>query len=183
MTTFHLIRHGEPDWNMTITRHLHPCRHDFVPLTRRGILEAEEVSRDSTIRNASLILSSPYTRALQTAAIISRNTDIPIIVEYDLHERLPDRGFTVDSAKELHRLCGDWETCKGDPAVSPDPLWEPVDSIRTRVLGVLSGYLAHREVIVVFHELAIRSVIGVEERVPHCGLRSITKDDLFPQVS
>ena len=183
MTTFHLIRHGEPDWNMTITRRMHPCRHDFVPLTPVGLREAEEVSLDSTIRNATLILSSPYTRALQTAAIISRNTGIPINVEYDLYERLPDRSFSVDSAKELHRLCREWEECKGDPSASPDARWEPVDSIRNRVLGVLEGYLTLTEVIVVFHELAIRSVIGVEERVPHCGLRSITNNDLFPPVS
>lgn len=39
-----------------------------------------------------MILSSPYTRALQTAAILSRELNIDLQVEFDLREWQPDGG-------------------------------------------------------------------------------------------
>lgn len=161
---------------MTLSRNLHPCRHDFVDLTAHGITEAETLAGSGRLSGSELILSSPYTRALQTAAILSRRMDLPLMVEYDLHERLPDTTFTVSDFDTLFSLCAEWEKKKG----TPDGLrpWEPLDSIRERVIGVLKGYRRYAEITVVFHELALRSIVGVSERVPHCGVRTVTSADL-----
>lgn len=178
MAIYHLIRHGEPDWQMIRRRNLHPCRNDFVPLTNAGVSEAEEVSHSPNISASECIISSPYTRALQTAAVIAKNLSLPLHIEYDLHERLPDTTFTVTDFQTLLALCSDWETHGGDPAGVPDHLWESLPSIRGRITGVLEHYHNFGEVIVVFHELAIRSVVGFHDRIPHCGIRTITDKDL-----
>lgn len=49
-------------------------------------------------------VSSPYTRALQTAAIISQKTNIDITVEMDLHEWMPDLTFQYHVFEECLEL-------------------------------------------------------------------------------
>ncbi len=51
-------------------------------LVRHG----EATAIDERLKSAQLIVASPYTRALETAAIISRETGLKIRVEVDLHE-------------------------------------------------------------------------------------------------
>lgn len=58
----------------------------MAPLTELGIKQAEEVSLSPLLEGCQVIVSSPYTRALQTAAIISKNTGLNIKVEVDIHE-------------------------------------------------------------------------------------------------
>ncbi|MFD0675667.1 MULTISPECIES: histidine phosphatase family protein [unclassified Paenibacillus] len=41
MTLYYLVRHGEPDWSLKDRRQLSSQRRDFVPLTERGIKQAE----------------------------------------------------------------------------------------------------------------------------------------------
>ncbi|WP_010233728.1 phosphoglycerate mutase family protein [Clostridium arbusti] len=45
---------------------------DLIPLTNNGIKQAKRASRDARIGKSDIILYSPYTRALQTASIISK---------------------------------------------------------------------------------------------------------------
>jgi len=42
-------------------------------------------------------LTSSYTRALQTAAILSREQDLPIRVETDLHEWVANKNYTYET--------------------------------------------------------------------------------------
>ena len=67
------IRHGEPDFSEVDSRGFIGQGRDFAPLTKNGINQAEKVSKNPLLNNAQIIISSPYTRALQTAAIISKN--------------------------------------------------------------------------------------------------------------
>jgi broad specificity phosphatase PhoE len=59
---------------------------DLVPLTDNGIAQAKAAARDPRIGRSEIILSSPYTRALHTAAIVSMELGIDIKVEHDLRE-------------------------------------------------------------------------------------------------
>ena len=63
----------------------------FAPLSEKGIHQAEMTAIDDRLKSAELIISSPYTRALQTASIISRETGLKICVEVDLREWEPDK--------------------------------------------------------------------------------------------
>lgn len=91
MATFYLIRHGEPDYSQLSEAGFWGFGRAFAPLSTLGIQQAELAANDERLKAANLIVSSPYTRALQTASIISRKTGLPISVEIDLHEWIPDK--------------------------------------------------------------------------------------------
>ncbi|MBE5961789.1 MAG: histidine phosphatase family protein [Lachnospiraceae bacterium] len=84
------MRHSEPDYSFVEERKF--IRHglDLAQLSENGIQIAERASWDSRLDDAEIIVSSSYTRALQTAAIISKNRNLDIKIEVDLHEWIPD---------------------------------------------------------------------------------------------
>ena len=95
-TTFYLVRHGQPDWDWAeAMRFYGPCSA-YMPLTPLGVEQIEHTACDSQLRGASFILASPYTRTMQSAQILSRRLDLPVTVEWDLHEWLYDRDMKGD---------------------------------------------------------------------------------------
>ena len=72
MAKFYLIRHGEPDYTYGDNHGYIGQGHDFAPLNIEKIEEVVETSKDKRLKEAQIIISSPYTRALQTASIISK---------------------------------------------------------------------------------------------------------------
>ena len=84
------VRHGEPDYTYVGNKGYAGHGLSFAQLTEVGMRQAEEVSHDIRLDNSEIIIASPYTRALQTAAIISKNRNLNIEVELDLHEWHPD---------------------------------------------------------------------------------------------
>jgi len=83
-----LIRHGESEFNVSFGRdRIDPGITD-APLTERGRQQARDAARavaahDEPIRR---LICSPYTRALQTAAIIGEALDLPISVDPHIRE-------------------------------------------------------------------------------------------------
>lgn len=71
MATFYLIRHGRPDYTYGDTHGFIGQGHDFAPLKQDRIKEVIKTSKDVRLKNAQIIVASPYTRALQTASIVS----------------------------------------------------------------------------------------------------------------
>ncbi|MGN0026894.1 MAG: alpha-ribazole phosphatase [Clostridium sp.] len=86
-----LVRHGETDWNLKGKIQ----GNTDIELNETGIKQAYELSNKMLEKNYkfSKIYSSPQKRALQTAKILSENTDIECIV--------------VDKLKEMN--LGKWE--------------------------------------------------------------------------
>lgn len=62
------------------------------------------MTTEDILKNSEIIISSPYIRALQTAAIISKETKIPLTVEIDLREWQPDKIFQYGTAEESFAL-------------------------------------------------------------------------------
>ena len=81
MALFYLIRHGEPTYDHMLENGFWGFGRDFAPLTEKGKQQVEMTAKDIRLIDAEIIVSSPYTRALQTAQIISRETGIPVEVE------------------------------------------------------------------------------------------------------
>ena len=163
MTTFYLIRHGKADWDDCYARGLTGFRTDFTKLTTLGKDQLENTAKDERLNKASLILSSPYTRALQSAAILSRNLQTKIEIEYDLHEWLPDTTGVYSSQLEIFGLADDFERCHGIYPTGETRRWETLEQLKTRVSNVLGRYLKLEHVIVVCHEMAIWSVTGTRD--------------------
>jgi uncharacterized phosphatase len=113
---------------------------------------------------AEIIPSSPTTRALQSAALLSRALDVPISVEFDLHEWIPDLTWRYDQEavadaayREMMDLSGEW------PA-GETRNWEPLSKVRERVTAVLGRYTHLRRLIVVMGNVAIYSLTGQDLR-------------------
>jgi broad specificity phosphatase PhoE len=155
-----LVRHEETDWEMTRERGLVGLQQDFVQLTRAGERRAEKLGESPQFFNAELIVSSPYTRALQTAALINRTLDLPLIIEFDLHELLPDTSRRAHEVEKTLQLCADFDANRGAYPPGQDRPWESLESAGHRVKKVLKKYSGHNKVIVVCHEKVIKSLIG-----------------------
>ena len=154
------IRHGEPDYTPCWDRGFIGHGKDLACLTEEGIAQAEEVSKSPLLFGSELIVSSPYTRALQTAAIISKNTQLNISVEIDLHEFLPDKTFMYKGKEETDLLRKDFLDCFGVYPAGEVRKWETIAEIKSRVMTVMNKYLKRNKIIVVAHGGVIRRFTG-----------------------
>ena len=145
-TTFYLVRHGQPDWDWAeAMRFYGPCSA-YMPLTPLGVEQIEHTACDSQLRGASFILASPYTRTMQSAQILSRRLDLPVTVEWELHEWLYDcdmRGDLPTPGERFGRE--DMTRCfyrymEHDELTGEDNC-ETYAVIAERVLGCLCGAL------------------------------------------
>ena len=163
MALFYLIRHGEPDYSVCDERGYIGHGRDLAPLSKRGISQVLKTASDPRLKSADIILSSPYTRALQTAAIISKETNIHIVVEMDLHEWIPDLTFQYSKLEELLESARDFNRHKGIYPNGETRKWESLDSMRNRVRKVLDKYAHYNIVIMVCHEMLIKTLVHREK--------------------
>ncbi len=169
MGCFLLVRHGDTNWNLTLEKNMKGLQQDFVPLTETGENQAKTAAERDEFRDADIILSSPYTRALQTAAIINMKLGLPLRVEFDLHETLPDRERKAHTVETTLQYCADFEKHRGEYPEGEVRSWESLSQARERVLPVLQKYSGFHKPIIVCHEKVIKSLVGWRE-VPHCSI-------------
>lgn len=157
------IRHGEPDKTEVDKRGFIGQGRDMAPLTELGIKQAEEVSVNPLLKDCQVIVSSPYTRALQTAAIISKNTGLDIKVEVDIHEFIPDKTFQLKGENENKLLHKEFMKCLGEYPQGELKMWETITDIISRSKPVLDKYvdLGYERIIIVAHGGIIRRYTGV----------------------
>lgn len=177
MTTFIFIRHGEPRYDEVVARGYKNQGYDLGKLTDRGVIQAETVAKESLLQDADIILSSPYTRALQTAAIISRITQIPLVVENDLHEWMPD--ITFSDRSDLDEAYPEFMKYKGIRSLETKFPWETYEALSKRTHQAIKPYLNHKKVIVVCHGIVMGTFTHIEDMIPHCGIRVIHVDESF----
>ena len=173
-----LIRHGKPDFTPCWERGFIGHGKDLACLTAVGVDQAEGVSANPILSGSELIVSSPYTRALQTAAIISKSTKLAIAVEIDLHEFLPDKTFQYKGKEESDILHKEFMDCRGFHPSGETRKWETITEIKTRVIAVMKKYLAFNKIIVVAHGGVIRRFTGIAE-VKYCEPYVIHIDENF----
>ncbi len=133
-------------------------------MTENGIKELKETSKDNRLKNCDIIISSPYTRALQSAAILSKELRIDTAVEVDLHEWIPDIvNFQHKTSEDCFSLYRDFNLHNGIHPKNDNKVWETNESMKKRMNGVLERYLNYDRVIVVCHDLVIRSMVQHEK--------------------
>ncbi|MCC8483988.1 MAG: phosphoglycerate mutase family protein [Rickettsia endosymbiont of Labidopullus appendiculatus] len=172
MTIFFLIRHGETDWSLNEKHQLKGGYRDLPCLTPNGIRQVNELSKNLRLKNAELILSSPYTRALQTAAILSKNIDLDITVEFELREWQPDLGLGISNQIQLKSAIDDYERNNGIYPAGIPKTWESKNSIKDRIEGVLRRYLNYKYIIVVTHEQVIKTWVDAYQ-ILHCSINEL----------
>lgn len=177
MTKFIFIRHGEPRYDEVVARGFKNQGYDLGKLTDRGVLQAHEVSKDLRLEGADIIVSSPYTRALQTAAIVSKNTQINLTVETDLHEWMPDVTFSDRDDVSLA-----YPEFIGNNGIRNDETkynWESMEEVQKRSRIALKPYLKYDKVIVVCHGIVMSSFTHINDMIEHCGIRELDLDESF----
>lgn len=166
-----LIRHGEPRYDEVQNRGFKGMGYELGKLTDRGIKQAELRAKDELLKGAEIILSSPYTRALQTAAIISRITHIPLYVENDLHEWMPDTTFNLDF--DIPKSFEEYVKYKGIAMSDRKYPWETYEDLQKRVKNVLFQYRDYQKIIVVCHGVVMSAMTRFDDIIEHCGVRVV----------
>jgi len=160
MTTFFLIRHGEANYELADERDLVGSTREFVPLTERGVGQIERLSKQLQDERAELIISSPLTRALQSAGILSRELDLPMKVEFDLREWIPDFTNTYEGSDAVLLAYTELLEAGGEWPENMKKKWEPMSSVHQRVTKTLVRYTNYNRVFVVCHGAVITSLVG-----------------------
>lgn len=150
MTYFALVRHGETDWNL----HGRLQGSSDVPLNDTGRAQAREAAHRLADRSWDLLVSSPLSRASETADIIGEAIGL-------------QRTETYDGLKERHygeaEGLTDWEAYHEWPH-GWYPGLEPRVEVAERGLRVLQQLVAeHPEsaIVIVAHGGVIRAILDV----------------------
>jgi broad specificity phosphatase PhoE len=164
MTLFYLVRHGETDWPAMRARGAQGREFNFAALTATGVAQIEALRGDARLKSAEAIIASPYTRAMQSTAILNRCLGLPVHVEYDLHEWVHDRDAdTPFDPVEVERRRQHFYASDrfAPPEQSLD--WETGFEVRTRAAAVLDRYRHVACGIVVCHLGVIFSLTGLTQ--------------------
>lgn len=169
MTKLILIRHGEPDYCDVTERNFKGHGIDLGHLTPAGVEQAKAVAKDERLKGASIIVSSPYTRALQTAAIISKETSLDISIELDIHEWLPDLTYNYVNDEIVQQAARECTLCKGEYDEKDSKGWEKLSTVAGRSFKALEKYLDYDKIIVVTHGVVMRQ-FKFQPSIPYCGI-------------
>ncbi|GLF91105.1 putative phosphatase PhoE [Bacillus safensis] len=149
MTTICLVRHGETDWNAAKRIQ---GRTD-IPLNDTGKWQAEQTGLYLKDVHWDVVISSPLTRAKETAHLILKQVHAPLVIMDDFIER--DYGDAEGmSFEERQKLFPDKQY----------PNMEPLETIQDRMLeGIEKVRVAYpdQHVLIVAHGAAIHALLTI----------------------
>jgi probable phosphoglycerate mutase len=150
MTLLYLVRHGETDWNLQ--RRIQGSTD--IPLNDTGRLQAARTGALLARRHWDGVLSSPLSRAFETASIISDTAGLPGPVPF---EAIVERAY--GDAEGLT----DAELSLRFPPGSTVPGRESREEVASRVIPALIGVAQQhpgKRLIVTTHGGVIRTVLN-----------------------
>ena len=160
MTTFYFVRHGEMDNSMAGKLFYQEFAQNMMALTEKGVAQIHETAKDPRLKDAKIIISSPFSRALHSAAILSKELYLEIKVEPEVHEWLPN----VETYRWVGQEVADnaYKELVENHGVHPEGkkcTWESTEMMKTRVKRVLEKYLDYDKVIVVCHGTLMQFIL------------------------
>ncbi len=156
---FWFLRHGETDWN---AEGRSQGRTD-VPLNATGVAQAHAAAGLLQGRGIASIVSSPLSRARDTAAVVAAAVGLPVAVVTDLQEV----SFGV---YEGLAMGPEWFDAWVAGAFTPDGA-ESFAELRTRAVGALTAALQHAPpVLVVAHGALFRALRAEMGLMPNLRL-------------
>lgn len=157
---FYFVRHGKTDYSQRNTKVYQGFGVNLSPLSEEGIMEIQRTAKDERLQGADIILSSPYTRALQTAAILSKELQAEIVIETDLHEWLANKNYIYDEDEKAEASYEEYEKNYGAYPEDGERVWEDAAAMKKRALAVLARYAHYDKVVVACHGMLIQAVTG-----------------------
>lgn len=164
------IRHSKPDYSF-INKDMNCQWCNLAPLSHNGIEIAQRQKNNELLLNTDIILSSPYTRALQTAHILF--PDKNIIVEPMLHEWLPDSEFNIKGVEVCYKN-RDYKNKKGMHV--ENETWETKESMKNRLKTIIEKYSENSKIIIVAHERLISSFLDIDKKIEYCEILRYNTD-------
>ena len=183
--TIYLMRHGEPTYRDTAEMGLPGMGAELGQLTAEGIAQAEAAAKDPRIQDADLIVSSPYPRALHTAAIVSRRIDCPIEVAVGIFEWLPRIDYSAASHTEITEA---WKEYKANAGVHQPgdryPHWETHEQMRARAKKALAPFFGRTDIgklLIVCHGGIMRALMNTPalKKIHYCEIYGLTPEMLI----
>lgn len=182
MTKFILVRHGKPTYDEVVKLGFKGTGLALAPLTPKGISDVKKTAENQIFENSDILISSPYTRAMQTASIIAQKQNLDITVEPLLHEWIPDLSNNYNTEEEFLKLIKiakhDWELKKQNHDYICNFKTEAINHVQDRAITVLSKYLDYNKVIVVSHELLISTLFQNKTSLKTAGFIMITDKEI-----
>ena len=141
----YVVRHGETDWNVAQRWQ----GHADIPLNEAGRAQAAETAAALARFSFGAVVSSPLSRAKETADAIAARAGLPVLVEPMLIER--------DVGAMSGRTVLEW---KVDFPGEPLPDMEPWHDVRERGVAALTACAAAhpgKDIVVVTHGGLVRA--------------------------
>lgn len=186
----YLLRHGYSTWQVQYDLTKADAGIIDAPLSERGREQVRAVASEVARLAVDLVVTSPLTRAIETALGVSGSgPTVPVIVDALLRERLGD---SCDIGRSPLVLAREFPTL--DFAHLPEPWWyegpldargipmEPWPQVEQRVRQFAEWLRPRpeRSILVVSHHGLLRSLGGVE--VANCELREWTGELPAPRA-
>ncbi|MDF2606461.1 MAG: phosphoglycerate mutase [Bacillales bacterium] len=150
MTEICLVRHGQTDWNFS---GLIQGRED-IPLNRSGMIQARESAKFLSNEKWDIIVTSPLSRAYDTAKIIALELNLDID-KIQIDERLIERNFGEASGKDYKLYKSKYSEGKVVGMESDDEL---INRCFSAIQDIMGKYMGKR-IIIVAHSHAIKAIL------------------------
>ena len=164
-----MIRHGLPDYSFYDGKKYAGYGREFGVLSETGIKQAKDVSKDERLEGAQLIVSSPFTRSLQTAMLISKEVGLDVEVQPGLHEWIPDFPYQFTSSDDYTQPNLDFIKYEGEKHPLSTYNYETLQEIFDRAYKSLLPYLHYDKIIVVCHAV-LMSAFEYKNDIDYCGI-------------
>jgi broad specificity phosphatase PhoE len=159
-----LLRHGETDWDLVNAHGWPGAANDLAPLTPAGVRQAEVAAEALSDKLVDRVLTSPMTRATQTASVVGARLGVPLQVELDLREWCPDQTYRWTTSEEVFAAYDDLLAHDGLRPEGHPLRWESLPEVRARARAVLAPYAgASGLVVAVCHEVVIHALTGMQQ--------------------
>lgn len=167
MTAFLFVRHGEPDYSSVGAWSKISMGKNFAGLSEQGRKQIEKSCAELNKHDVELIISSPFTRTMQGAAIMARYLNADVIVENELYEWQADLTYSITNDEELFRLCQEHDRLNGVYPEGVSKKWESTEMVRNRVFNCLKKYSNYKCVVVSGHAMMMQAVLETKEPIEY----------------
>lgn len=159
----YFVRHGETSWN-SFGRLL---GESDIPLNSQGVKLADMTGKALSNISFKVVISSPYTRALQTAERIVRGNTIPVYTDERIREITWGEwdGLTAQQIADLGKK-KEFDLFYTDPfRFKGAPGGETIRQVCRRGRSFLEDLISHKEyeksdILVITHGCAVRGILN-----------------------
>jgi broad specificity phosphatase PhoE len=158
----YFIRHSEPDYSF-INKTMNCQWSNLAPLTKNGQKLAKELRNNMELQNG-IIISSPYTRAFQTASIFANGKDI--IIEPLIHEWLPSKSFSIKAidVPKINKEYKKYEQQLENGIMTKDIKdFETKEEMTIRMNKFIEKYKEYDKIIVFSHSRFMSNFLNIKE--------------------